>query len=415
MSDWGLLPDAIIDQVTQREWSNNVNLRRRLSGTRPFPLRISLKAPTAAQAAQDLEHFRYFIRSWKKFSLPHLLQWQQKQYRRLGEQQVPVALQLESMSQLIELLGSKAEVRKQRWDKLMRPILNVHTGLSQVLLKHLTTVEEMTVNDTVLLAQLLPQLQQGLGRRNYLRALPIQGVDTKFVESYLVLIADLLDNLHGGAISEHGGLLQWLNCCEIPSGWLQVRPLCPQSQKQLAGLPLLQMDTRTLQKYPLPAARILIVENKQSGYALPELEDTIAVFGGGRNTSWMQSEWLAQKQVAYWGDIDSWGLAMLSEARSWQHHLQALMMDEATLLQHQTHMINEKESYKPLPKHLNKTELQLFHRLRESYYGKTRLEQERLASDYISQKLTQWHQRSCTSLDTHTYIGRTLFENFEEL
>ena len=137
MSDWGLLPDAVVARVTQREWSNSVNLRDRLSGARPFPLRISLKVPTAAQAAQDLEHFQYFIRSWKKFSLPHLLQWQQKKYRRLGEQQVPVALQLESMSQLIELLGAKAEARRQHWDTLMRPVLNVNTGLSQVLLKHL--------------------------------------------------------------------------------------------------------------------------------------------------------------------------------------------------------------------------------------------------------------------------------------
>jgi hypothetical protein len=153
---------------------------------------------------------------------------------------------------------------------------------------------------------------------------------------------------------------------------------------------MLQLDTRTLQKYPLPAGRILIVENKQSGYALPELEDTIAVFGSGRNTSWMKAEWLAKKQIAYWGDLDSWGLAILSEARSRQPHLQALMMDEGTLLQHQIHMINEKESYQPLPDHLKKAELQLFRRLRDGYYGKTRLEQERLASDYILQKLVEW-------------------------
>jgi len=296
------------------------------------------------------------------------------------------------MAELITLIGPKAEARKQRWDTLMRPVLNVDTRLSQVLLKHLATVEEMTPDDTGLLAQLLPQLQQDMGQGNYLRALPVQDVDTKFIERYQTLIADLLDRLHDGAISAHGGLLQWLDCREIPGGWLQVRPLCPASRKQMAGLPLLQMDTRTLQIHPLPAGRILIVENKQSGYALPELEDTIAVFGGGRNTRWMQSEWLPQKQLAYWGDLDSWGLAILSEARSWQSHLKALMMDEATLLQHQTRMVNEKESYKLSPEHLSEAEQQLFHRLRDGYYGKTRLEQERLASDYIRQQLNQWHQ-----------------------
>ncbi|MDQ6958822.1 MAG: DUF3322 domain-containing protein [Mariprofundaceae bacterium] len=397
MSDWGLLPDAVIARITQREWSNSVNLRGRLSGTRPFPIRISLKAPTAAQASQDIEHFRHFVLSWKNFSYPYLLQWQQKKYHRLGEQQVPVALQLASMSQLIELLGPKAEARKQHWDKLMRPVLNIDTCLSQVLLKHLAVVEEMTPDDTALLAQLIPQLEQGQGQGNYLRALPVQGVDTKFVESYQTLVADLLDSLHDGAVKEQGGLLEWLDCCEIPSGWLQVRPLCSHSQKQLAGLPLLQIDTRTLQQYPLPAVRILVVENKQSGYALPELDDTIAIFGGGRNTSWMQGQWLAHKSIAYWGDMDSWGLAMLSEARSWQPHVRALMMDEVTLLQHKIRMINEKESYKPLPEHLNEAEQQLFLRLREGHYGKTRLEQERLTSDYVSQQLRQWHQATSKS------------------
>jgi len=396
MNDWGLLPDTVIARVTQREWSNIVNLRGRLNGTRPFPLRITLKVPNANQATENLEHFQHFVLSWKQWPYPHQVTWQQKKYQHLGEHRMPVALQLHSMSELIALIGPKAEARKQLWDALMRPVLGIDTQLAPVLIKHLVTVESMSPDDSRLLALLLPQLQQGLGQGNYLRALPVQGVDTKFVESHQTLITDLLDHLHDGAISEQGGLLQWLNCGEIPGGWLQIRPLCQQSRKQLAGLPLLQMDTNTLQNYPLPAGRLLIVENKQSGYALPELENTIAVFGGGRNTRWMQADWLAQKQLAYWGDLDSWGLAILSEARSWQPHLQALMMDEATLLQHQTRMIDERESYQPLPEYLDKIEQQLFHRLRDRHYGKTRLEQERLASDYVLQQLSQWHQKAQT-------------------
>jgi len=397
MSAWGLLPDTVIARITQREWSNSIHLRDRLSGARPFPLRVPLKAPTAAEATQNLEHFQRFVQRWKKWPYPEQVQWRQRKYLRLGEQKIPVALQLNSMSELIALIGPKAVARKQRWDKLMRPVLNINSQLSQTLLKHLATVEGMSPHDTVLLAQLLPQLQQGIGRGTYLRALPVRGVDTKFIENYQTLISDLLDRLHDDAISEYGGLLPWLDCCEIPSGWLQVRPLCLKSRKQLAGLPLLQLDTQTLQKHPLPAKRILIVENKQSGYALPELEDTIAVFGGGRNTRWMQSEWLEKKQIAYWGDIDSWGLAILSEARSWQPHLQALMMDEITLLQHQTRMTNEKKSYKLSPEYLSKIEQQLFHCLRDGDYGKTRLEQERLASDYILQHLLQWHRATSKS------------------
>ncbi len=101
----------------------------------------------------------------------------------------------------------------------------------------------------------------------------------------------------------------------------------------------------------------------------------------------MQAEWLQHKDIHYWGDIDSWGLTILSEARLHQPQLRALMMDEATLLHHQSRMVNEAKSYSPLLKNLNAAEQQLLSRLREGYYGSNRLEQERLSPDYVRQCL----------------------------
>ncbi|WP_446940887.1 Wadjet anti-phage system protein JetD domain-containing protein [Pseudomonas aeruginosa] len=42
-------------------------------------------------------------------------------------------------------------------------------------------------------------------------------------------------------------------------------------------------------------------ENLQAGYGLPELPGTIAVFGGGANTAWLQAEWLKDRRIGYWG------------------------------------------------------------------------------------------------------------------
>lgn len=387
MSAWGLLPEAVLAQIRQREWDNSRNLRGRLSGERAFPLRMSLKTPTGAQALADLEHFRLFLHHWQQWRQPLQLEWQQKKYQQLGEQRIPVALSIASMPELIAVLGTKAEARSQRWQQLMQPLLSLNSRLSAVLVKQLTILESMTIDDTALLAHLLPQLQSGMGQGQYLRALPLHGVDTKFVENYQTLVMDCLDCLHDDAVTLKGGLLPWLDCCPTPRGWLMVRPLCPQSREQLGGLPLLQMDITTLQQYSLPASHILIVENKQSGYALPYLQDTIAVFGGGRNIAWMQAEWLQHKDIHYWGDIDSWGLTILSEARGHQPQLKALMMDEATLLLHQSRMVNEVKSYPPVIENLNAAEQQLLGRLREGYYGKNRLEQERLSPDYVHQCL----------------------------
>jgi len=391
MNRWGLLPDNVLEQLRTREWLNTENLRGRLSGDRPFPIRIALKAPTGAQALADLEHFLRFIESWKRWPNQSQVDWQIKKFQQLGEQTLPVAVQIESMSALIAVLGSKAEVRKQRWEQLMRPLLNLDARLSSVLIRQLSVLESMAPDDSALLAQLLPQLRRGMGQGAYLRALPLKGVDTKFVENYQGLIEALVDRLHEGEVTEQGGLSNWLACIANPSGWLLVRPLCRQSRERLAGLPIMQMDTRTLQNHVLPAGRILVVENKQSGYALPKLDDTIAVFGGGRNTAWMDAEWLKQKSIAYWGDIDSWGLTILSDARRRQPHLQALMMDEDTLLEHRKRMVEEECPQGKLPEYLTEAERQLFERLQSRYYEKTRLEQERLAPDYIRTCLLGWH------------------------
>lgn len=390
MKDWGLLPKAVIAELERREWLSNANLRARLCGERSFPLRVSLKAPNEAQALADLEHFRTFIAEWKAWRFPEQLEWQRKKFHRLGEQDVPTVLQIASMPALIAVLGQDAEARSRRWQERMQPLLAFDQRLAKALLKHLDTIENMTLDNARRLAQALPQMQRGLGRQAYLRALPLHGVDTKFVEDHAALLADLLDSLRDGAITVAGGLLAWLSCRENPGGWLQVRPLCRHSRERLAGLPLLQLDTQTLREYALPASRILIVENKQSGYALPELDDTIAVFGGGRHTAWMDAEWLKEKRIGYWGDIDSWGLAILSEARGRQPHLTALMMDEATVSLHHNRMVDESESYPTVPAHLTDAERQLFDRLKNRDYGKNRLEQERLAADYVLERLQDW-------------------------
>jgi hypothetical protein len=45
---------------------------------------------------------------------------------------------------------------------------------------------------------------------------------------------------------------------------------------------------------------------------------TIAVLGSGQDLQWLSSEYLADKKIAYWGDMDSWGMQMLARARTYR-------------------------------------------------------------------------------------------------
>ena len=390
MRTWGLLPEDVRALLRQQEWDHPRRLRDRLLGVRAFPIRRSLKPPTGAQALQNLPHFHHYVQAWRDWPHADQVIWEAKQYRQLDEQRIPVTLELPSIQSLIESLGPDAVARSRQWEMRLAPIVALDQRLYSVLVCHLSTVEQLSPDDASLMASLLPQLQPGLGQGRYLRALPLHGVDTKFVETYRNLITDLLDVLHAGDITARGSLLPWLDCWENPKGWLWVRPLCAEAQAQLGGMPLLQLPHDVLRTHPMPADQLLVVENIQAGLSLPALPHTIAIFGGGRNTAWMNTDWLNQTRIAYWGDLDTWGLAILGEARGCQPHLTALMMDHETLRQHRQRMVTEPEPFPHEPQHLTALERKLFDDLRNRVHGGSRLEQERLSPDYVHACLHRW-------------------------
>lgn len=390
MPGWGLLPKQAKDIVRQREWDNVTNLKARLSGKKPFPIRIGLKPPSGRMAMESLAHFQNFIRQWQSFSAPRLVRWETRRFRDLSEQIVPVQLVLESVQDLIGFLGEQAAKRSQIWSQRMLPLLEIGDVAYPVLVKHLLELERMTAADAALLADLIPQLTPGMGSGKYLRALLLVGVDTKFLEKHPVFIGDLVDVLHNGDVSAAGGLSAWLGCLSNPKGWLTVRPLCQSALNRLGGVPIMQISSNMLKRHPLPAHNILIVENIQPGLGLPELEDTIAVFGGGKNVAWMGAEWLQAKRVAYWGDIDTWGLSILSDVRALVGHVEPLMMDADTVKCHEGRMVDEPRPVNDLPEFLTSAEAQLFNDLKSEVFKASRLEQERLSADYIYKALGRW-------------------------
>jgi hypothetical protein len=390
MNDWGLLPDDVQAILQQKEWDCTKNLRDRLSGKRRFPIKIALKVPTGAQALSKVSHFHEYIKKWQQSPYHSHVTWEQRQYRELGTHDIPATLTLESIQSLIEFVGPKAVARSEHWQKLMMPILDFDSNLYTILIRHLLSLENMEIDDVQLIPRLLSQLHKGIGSGSYLRALPLKDVDTKFLENNFALISDLLDSHFGGEISSTNGLMNWLDCVDIPKAWLLVRPLCQQTKERMGGLPILQLSTQTLRENPLPARNILVVENKQSGYGLPTLADTIAVFGGGANINWMNAKWLSDKSIGYWGDIDTWGLTFLSDARQYIPDLQSIMMDKSTLIEFEQRTVPEPSPSNELPPNLLANEMELFEALRQGIYRGSRLEQERLSADYIENQLLKW-------------------------
>lgn len=393
---------------------------------------VPLKPPRGNAAIQNIGHFQNFVSSWKRFSQDSMngadqkignskskgfeVVWEKRNFRSLAEQNVPTHLNILDIGSLACILGSDEERQLQDWLSKIRYIFeslssqsylpqsqnhqassyegryshaDSDQSLFQALIDHLETLDSFEQNDLELLVRLLPQLQKGMGQGCYLRALPVTFVDTKFIEKNLRIIESVVTALLDRSV-RNIGLMNWLDCKEKPKDWLLVKPLCQETRALLGGLPLLRLSSDTLQDFELPARNILVIENEQSCLALSDIHNTIAVSGGGKNIAWLKAGWLADKNVGYWGDIDSEGLAILSDARSKLSSITPLMMDELTVKTFAQRMVPEPDSVSKDPIALTEKELALFKGLRANQYANKRLEQERLPMDYVAQHIDAW-------------------------
>lgn len=410
---WGLLQQDIVELLRAKYWNNTKTLKGLLGGNKEFPIRISLKPPKGNAVLNDIKHFQEFIDSWRSFceqieyeSLKVKVSWDTVKFRSLSEQKVPTSVAIPDISSIAQMLGSEQERQLIDWQNRVafifdslavelakRSVHPIRSGyereLFSELIGNLEVLSDFSDSDLKLLVKLIPQLHKGMGRGCYLRALPVIFVDTKFIEKNLRVIESVTSAVLDCSVKEIG-LLSWLDCRDKPKDWLLVRPLCKKTKDSLRGLPQLRLSSETLMDFELPAKNILVIENEQSCLSLDNIPDTIAVSGGGKNVSWMKASWLTSKRVAYWGDIDSEGLAILSDVRSKLSSIIPLMMDSDTVEAYRDRMVDEPESVTREPVALTDRELILFRMLRNGTFGCTRLEQERLPIDFVYEKLRLW-------------------------
>jgi hypothetical protein len=390
MTMWGVLPEEIRNRIKVAEWDNIRNLKDLMIGSRPFPLRYSLRSPSGQQAIEDLVHLQNYVNAWKRFTPGELVEWKEINFRNLTSQRLPTHLVISDVRALITFIGDIAEQQSLHWELVMRPILFHYPKLYATLVTNLVSLNRLTESDGEQIATLLPSLKKDMGKGKYLRALPIQGIDTKFIETNLTLLESLMDTLYDGEIIKTGGLSSWLGYTLKPTNWIAVRPLCEKTKKILGGFDCIRVSEADLINKGLPGCNLLIVENMESGFGLPELANTVAVLGCGKNLSWMNNEWIQSKKVAYWGDIDSWGLHLLDLAKSYFPEVVSLMMDEGTIAAHLNQMVRERKFISPEVLHLNGEERIVLQNLLDHRYPETRLEQEKLHQDFIVNRLHQW-------------------------
>lgn len=212
-----------------------------------------------------------------------------------------------------------------------------------------------------------------------IRLLPIDGVDTKFIEQYNGILCQLLDailpqpsiNASHKILSKRYGLPEQTPLIEC--AWND-----PTLMKCYNGFNRLAFPVDQLATNPLAADCILVVENRNSMFQVLQqpFSNGMVIFGGGYGVSLLKDcQWLHQKSLYYWGDLDAHGLAILSRFRDFFPNTRALMMDEPTLDAHPQAWVSGKPFNSTIPENLTLEERQLFERLNCNLL---RLEQERV-------------------------------------
>lgn len=354
----------------------------------PFPLPIRIAKPkTSAPLAQWRETIS-LIRSQSKEQLGYgyTVTWETINSRRHGKNDFPSKLSFACANDYFKYLGAEQESERVlanvaylcEYFPTARPWCAAN-------LSHLRKPNTVLQNALKLLNYFKANPQPGL----YARQLPVQ-VPSKFFEQERALLKALIQAFapeclrqDGASFEDSLGLMAKeslieFRCLDATSNALPFRHAMA-TAKELAEKA----------NYFVEFQHILIVENHVSFLTLPDLAQTLAIMGNGFAVNRLSEiNWLQEKRLLYWGDIDLSGFAILAKLRESHPRSESIMMDAATFEhfadKQNTHQAQQVITEEQL-RHLSSEEQAMVEELK-SQPG-LRLEQEHIDYSYAKQVL----------------------------
>ncbi|TXR41422.1 hypothetical protein FVE88_00495 [Ectopseudomonas mendocina] len=377
-----------ISRSLARQWQRSSVRLERLLNPASWPQTLNIGKPSPRLFTDNIQAVLRHVENWRSVNVG-TVDWQPVSYRAgLAPISLPIRWHLHSPSEWIAAANDSAV--SQEYAQLEYLVERVDSAFHALLVAQRSLWLAKPAEEVVATARLATQLSPGCARGRPLRLLAEHGVDTKFFERNASLLTKLLDERFEGAASEQG-LTIFLDAFEESSHWVLVVPLQP----ELLPFKRLRLTTAELAETLLPGSRLLVVENEQCIHLLPEnLPDTLAVLGSGLDLQWLASAHLVGKQIAYWGDMDTWGLLMLARARLHQPAVEALLMKQELFEQHSpvSAVVEPAKARESAPPGLLADEADFYRYLLVQERG--RLEQEYLPKEQVERAIEQWARKS---------------------
>jgi len=387
MKNWSR-PNDILKRV-RRDWDNGRILASLIGGLSIFPLRIPLKKPTTKELSEQFDAARIWISeitesSKEKTDSGYRLEWREISHRQLGNNRIPIAAIIESEEDALALISKKTDANK--FKRIANTISDRQPQLLPWLQKRPLTVLEQAENWSALLAVLNWVLQHPKPRI-YLRQMDVEGVDTKFIERHKGILAELLDILlPPEAINEnHTGVSGFEKRYGFKAKPLPVRFRFLDHDLYINGFSDLAVPSDEFARLSLPVEKIYIVENEINFLAFPMVPRSLVIFGSGYGFEHLaQANWLKEREIFYWGDIDTHGFAILNQLRNSFPATSSFLMNRETLMKHKKFWGKEDKAINRNLERLTQAESDLYDDLRFNRITPSlRLEQERISYTHL--------------------------------
>ena len=339
-----------------------------------------LHPPTATAAARDIGTTQDFIRAWQRWPRQEDVLYVTRNWSRagLGTNNVPARITITGAEHIATAAGLEHEysTARQRARNIAAIFPDSPDFACTVHRSH-NQWKDLSAYDLRCLGPCLTWLRAHPDSREWERAVPVEGVDGKWIGNHRRLLLTLLAPL---GITDLG---LRRSDTRLRLRYLNHAPAFSDIEIPLADAARLFPDT---------PPRVLIVENKQTFLALPALADasppTIALLGAGTAAHQLHAlNWLDRADITYWGDLDAAGFAILNAVRAHFPHTKSLLMDTATVTEFQHLAVPDPGDGSATLTHLTTEEQRAYRQLFTA--DRLRIEQERIPFAHASAAIQQ--------------------------
>ena len=372
-------------------WDRGLLLASVAGGESVFPRRLALKGPDSRALGERFSEVRDWIAGLVANEGLYRIEWRSVNHRVLGANRIPSAIWIDSLEQALGLIGKHRAA--ERFAGMVERTRETRAELIPWLAKRPLRALALAEEWPQLLA-IVDWLSKHPRPEVYLRQVDLPGVHTKLIEGHRAVLAELfdlvlpeeaIDATHTGAF----GFCRRYGFLDKPAR-VRFRMLDP----TVRLLPMASDQDITLTQAAFsslapPVTTVFITENEINFLAFPNVRDSMVIFGAGYGfANLVAAHWLQEKNILYWGDIDTHGFAILNQLRGFFPHTVSFLMDRETLLAHRQFWGSEPQPQTGDLLRLTTEEQALYDQLRQHTWGvSVRLEQEKIGFRFLAATL----------------------------